>query len=45
MTQILFILAAICFAIDALKGALNFNTPIGWTAAGFCLLTIAVFLV
>jgi hypothetical protein len=45
MTKILFILAAICFGIDALKGVLGLNTPINWTAGGFCLLTIALWLV
>jgi hypothetical protein len=45
MKQILFIIAAICFAIDALKGVFGLNTPVNWTAGGFCLLTIAVFLV
>jgi hypothetical protein len=43
--HILFILAAIFFAIDALKSALNIQIPIGWTAAGFCCLTIALWLV
>jgi hypothetical protein len=45
MQKILFILAAICFGIDALKGVLGFSSPINWTAGGFCLLTIALWLV
>jgi hypothetical protein len=43
--QLLFILAAIFFAIDALKSVLNIKIPIEWTAAGFCSLTIALWLV
>ena len=35
---ILCILAAICFALDSL----HVPGPIGWTPAGFCLLTVAL---
>jgi hypothetical protein len=38
---LLYILAAVCFGLDAAKVA----SAINWTAAGFCLLTIALFLV
>lgn len=41
MSQILFIGAAIAFALDAF----HVQTPaISWTPLGFCLLTIALFL-
>jgi hypothetical protein len=39
MSQILFILAAICFGVGTV------DSRIVWSNAGFCLLTIAVFLV
>jgi hypothetical protein len=42
---ILFVLAAICFALDALKSILNITWPVSWTPAGFCFLTVAVFLI
>jgi len=41
MSQILFIIAAIFFALDAL----HVSGPISWTPAGFCCLTLALFLV
>lgn len=44
MSQVLFIGAAIAFAIDAFKQPLGWATTIGFTALGFCLLTIALFL-
>lgn len=40
MTQILFIAAAICFGVDAFR----VSTPINLVSAGFCLLTVALFL-
>lgn len=41
LSTILFIAAAICFGLDAFR----IRGPISWTPAGFCLLTIALFLV
>ncbi len=41
MEQILFILAAIAFALDAFR----VGGPVNWTPIGFCLLTIALFLI
>jgi hypothetical protein len=40
MSEVLFVLAAICFGLAA------FGVPkLNWTSAGFCLLTIAIWLV
>jgi hypothetical protein len=39
MTTILFVLAAICFALDAFR----VPAPVNWTPAGFCLLVLALF--
>lgn len=41
MSQILFIGAAIAFGLDAFHVSI---APISWTPLGFCLLTIALFL-
>lgn len=41
MDKILFILAAVCFGLDAFR----VPAPINLTAAAFCLITIALFLV
>lgn len=38
---ILFLLAAICFGLDAFR----VSTPINLTAAGFCLITLALWVV
>lgn len=43
--QLFFILAAIFFAIDGLKGVFGLNSPVGWTALGFCAVTIGLWLV
>jgi hypothetical protein len=40
MTQILFILAAVCFGL----GAARVGKAVDWASAGFCLLTIALWL-
>ena len=42
ITTILFVLAAIAFGLDAFRVSVP---AINWTPLGFCLLTIAVFLV
>lgn len=39
MGQILFILAAIAFLLDALR----IQAAVSWTPLGFCLLTLALF--
>lgn len=41
MSQILLIAAAVAFALDALHVNVSF---VSWTPLGFCLLTIALFL-
>jgi hypothetical protein len=41
ISLILFIAAAILFALDAFR----VTGPINWTPAGFCCLTIALFIV
>jgi hypothetical protein len=41
ITTLLFALAAVCFGLGAAKVA----AAISWTDAGFCLLTIALWLV
>ncbi len=41
LNKILFILAAICFGLDAF----GVGGKIHWTAAGFCLLTLAIWVV
>ena len=42
---ILFWGAAICFLIDAFKGALGWSSSVGFTALAFALLTFALWLV
>jgi cytochrome c oxidase subunit IV len=37
----LFVLAAICFGLDAFK----VQGPLSWTPAGYCLLVIAIWIV
>lgn len=41
LKTILIVLAAIAFGL----GALRISGPLNWTDAGFCLLTIALFLI
>jgi cytochrome c oxidase subunit IV len=38
---LLFVLAAVCFALDAFK----VSGPINWTPAGYCLLVIAIWII
>lgn len=38
---LLFIVAAVCFALDAFR----VPTRVGWTPLAFCFLTIALFLI
>ncbi len=45
MAHILFILAAISFGLDAVKGILGLNIQINLVSLGFCFLTIAIWLV